>query len=168
MTLMEVTVALAILSLTATLVFSELSPWLARARADGEEAGFWRSVGPTQTLLSELAAAAIDPRTRTIAAHEARFRALAARLAPTPLTITLAVRETGERTQLVLRAAELSERESVLLETPARLRFDASVRGALALEIEQQGHWVPLASASFPANAPLVCAFDPIPRTCRS
>lgn len=166
MTLVELMVALAILGLSAGLAFSNIGPWLALSRASAAESGFWRAVTPTQLLLDELAASAIDPATRRVDAGQARFRALVPRLSPMPLEITLAIARDEQRSRLSLHAHGLSTRESVLLEGASPMRF--ALRGeVLVLEIERAGLWRPIAVAEFPADAPFVCAFDPIPRTCR-
>jgi hypothetical protein len=164
MSLMELMVALAILSLVSTLAFSSIGPWLAITRSSSTEAVFWRSVAPTQLLLSELATGAIEPRSWSVTTTEARFRALAPRLSVVPIDVVLTVQREQGRSRLMFSAENIEG--SVLIDTEARLRF-ASDQSVLRLERERAGEWTPISVVSFVTNAPFVCAFDPIPRTCR-
>lgn len=168
MSLMELMVALAILSLAAGLLFSNMGPWLSRTRASADQAAFWRSASSAQSLLSELTAGAVDPSTSVATATEVRFRTLAPRLAPTPFSLTLRLTQNERGSQLILRAPAISADDVLLLEAPDTLRFDASRRDGVAIDVNRNGVWTPLLSASFASNAPFVCAFDPIPRTCRT
>jgi len=168
MSLMELMVALAILSLAAGLLFSNTGPWLSRTRESADQALFWRSASSTQSLLSELAAGAVDPSTASVTATEVRFRTLAPRLAPAPFSLTLRLAQNEKGSLLTLSAPAIGADDVLLLDAPASLRFDASHRDGVAIDLNRNGVWTPLLSASFATNAPLVCAFDPIPRTCRT
>jgi hypothetical protein len=165
MSLLELIVALSILSLFSGLVFSNLGPWLHRTRASSAEAAFWRGAEPTQILLSELTAGAIDPQSRHISASEARFRLLAPRLSLAPLDARLGIVEESGVWKLTFNTP--SNGDSVLLEAREPLRFATSSSDELTIELEHNGRWTPLMTASFAATAPLTCEFDPISRTCR-
>lgn len=166
MSLLELLTALAILSLAAALLFSNLGPGLQRTRASADEASFWRSISATELLLSELTAGGVDPGTWVITSREARFQTLTPRLAPTPVAVRLFIQ--GAEDHATLMAEIEGVGQSTVLEAPGPIRFDASRRRALVVELNRNGAWSPIVSASFAADAPLVCAFDPIPRTCRS
>ncbi|MBL8537061.1 MAG: type II secretion system protein [Hyphomonadaceae bacterium] len=168
MSLMELMVALAVLSLAAGLLFSNMGPWLSRARASADQAAVWRATGSVQSLLSELTAGAIDPATSSITAEEVRFITLAPRLSPTPFSLTLRLTQNEGGSELTLNAPEINADDVLLLEAAGPLRFDARRRDGVTVELNRNGVWMPLLSASFAANAPFVCAFDPIPRTCRA
>lgn len=168
MSLMELMVALAILSLAAGLLFSNMGPWLSKTRASADQAAFWRATSSAQSLLSELTAGAIDPGTSSITPTDVRFITLAPRLSPTPFSLTLRLTQNEGGSELILNAPKISADDVLLLEAPGALRFDARRRDGVAIELNRNGAWTPLLSASFAANAPFVCAFDPIPRTCRA
>ncbi|MGH6949704.1 MAG: pilus assembly FimT family protein, partial [Vitreimonas sp.] len=161
MTLVELMVALAILGLTAALACSNIGPWLALSRASAAESGFWRAATPAQLLLDELAAGAIDPASRRVDAERAHFRALVPRLSSMPLDITLAITRDQNESRLSLRAEGLSVAESIVLESASPMRFVLREQ-VLFLEARQASTWRPIAVAEFPADAPFVCAFDPI------
>jgi len=166
MTLMELMTALAILGLAAALAFSNLGPWLALSRASADEAAFWRANAPTQLLLSELAAGAIDPGQRQIGERELRFRALVPRLSLTPINVSLSIISESAGDRLVFRATQFAH-ESVLFAEAAPMRFARQGQGAVLLETRHSESWLPLATLTFAADAPFTCDFDPIPRTCR-
>lgn len=167
MSLMELMVALAVMSLAAGLLFSNMGPWLSHTRASADQATFWRATSSAQSLLSELTVGAIDLDSLSITATEVRFITLAPRLAPTPISLSLRVTQDERGSALILDAPLISADEVSLLEAPGPLRFDAHRRDGIAVELNRNGGWTPLLSASFATNAPFVCAFDPIPRTCR-
>lgn len=166
MTLVELMTALAILGLIASLVFTDLGPWLVRIRSDNEAASFWRENAPAQLILSELAADAIDPVERSVTVDRIQFRALAPRLSPTPVDVVLAITSQADEYQLALRVDQLGA-ESTLITNARPLRFRPVAEGAVSLEIERDLTWRPLATLPFAANAPISCDFDPISRTCR-
>jgi hypothetical protein len=168
MSLMELMVALAVMSLVAGVLFSNLGPWLSRTCASNDEAALWRSASSAQSLLSELTAGAVDPSTFVVTSTEVRFRTLAPRLAQMPFSLTLRLTENERGARLDLHAPEVIADDVLLLETPSSLRFDTSRRNGIAIDLNRNGVWTPLLTASFATNAPLVCAFDPIPRTCRA
>jgi prepilin-type N-terminal cleavage/methylation domain-containing protein len=168
MSLMELMVALAVMSLVAGVLFSNLGPWLSRTCASNDEAALWRSASSAQSLLSELTAGAVDPSTFVVTSTEVRFRTLAPRLAQMPFSLTLRLTENERGARLDLHAPEVIADDVLLLETPSSLRFDTSRRNGIAIDLNRNGVWTPLLTASFATNAPFVCAFDPIPRTCRA
>jgi len=162
-------VALAILGLCTGLIFSNLGPWLAQGRASESQAAFWRALPGTELALSELAEGAVNPEDSTISADDARFSAYLPRLAPAPVAVELKIVSTHEGARLTLQSPALAS-ASILLDRAPPLRFAAANR-SLVLESEIQGapeaRWRPVAIAAFSANAPLICSFDPISRSCR-
>lgn len=164
---MEMMVALAILGLVAGSTFSSVGPWLAEARRGGDQALFWRSVPAAQLVLSELAAGAVDDgeEAASIGAQATRFRTYTPRLAPAPFDAELSIEPEAAGARLVLRAPMLAA-PSVLLTAPTPLRFTDS-ESAIVLETRMGQAWTPIAVARFETNAPIVCAFDTISRTCR-
>lgn len=85
----------------------------------------------------------------------------------TPIDVTLQIDRSDGESMLTFSAPQLNGRPSVLLTSTAPLRFDTTRTNAVTLQVQRGAAWLDLASASFAADAPLVCAFDPISRTCR-
>ena len=165
MTLIELMVALAILGLCAGLVFSNLGPWLSQSRSAQNDALFWRALAPAQLALSELTTAAVNPSARAINTSEARFQVYLPRLAPEPVSVDLKIEPSPRGARLLLRSPTLAQ-ASVLLDQAPPLRF-ATRSDGLVLEAQAHQAWQSVAIASFSANAPLTCSFDPISRSCR-
>ena len=166
MTLMELLLALAILSLIAAISFSTIGPGLRESRRAGEEAAFWRAVPSAQLLLSELAASAIDVSdTVTITPAQVRLRAYAPRFADAPIDVALNIACEEDICRLLMLA---NGRQSVVLEEAPPLRFAQRIeRDAIALEVRARRAWAPLSIAPLRADGPLVCVFDSISRDCR-
>ena len=167
MTLMELLVALVVLGLISALAFSNIGPWLSQSRASASEASLWRGISSTQLVMGEFAAGAIDPTARRFDAAHANFRALVPRLSATPVHASFSIMREASRSTLSLTVPELSQDASVLIESAAPLRFSDRDDQTLVLELQRGGVWAPIVVVNFPADAPFVCAFDPIPRTCR-
>lgn len=164
MTLVEVLVALAILGLMASLVFSNIGGWLAQSRTSMNNAAFWRSTASAQIALTEVVSASIDPETWRLSTTQVSFRTLLPRLSSTPLSITLHIETDDAGSRLRLDAGAI---QSTILTAPAPLRFASRSRRGVVLEMWQADQWRPIASADFVANAPLACEFDMISRDCR-
>jgi hypothetical protein len=167
MTLLELLVALMVLGLTASLAFSSVGPWLQYSRTSVQEAALWRSLGPAQSTMAELATGAIDLREAHFSNSSARFRTLTPRLAPAPLDVALRIEQREGRWRLLLDAKQLELTSTPLLDAQQPIRFAYPRADILAIELRRNSDWITLAAIAFPANAPFVCAYDPIPRTCR-
>jgi prepilin-type N-terminal cleavage/methylation domain-containing protein len=166
LSLLELLVALTILGLSAGLAFAQIGPWLSLGRASAREAVFWRAVTPADLVLNELTTGIINPDQIESDEQSARFTSFAPRLAPLPFTAELRIRTTDGASQILLSAPEPLALQSVLLESPAPLRLRRT-ETALLVEAQRDGQWRPLLAGALAANAPFVCAFDPIPRSCR-
>lgn len=166
MTLMELLVALTIFALLSGAVLTHLGPWMAQGRMRMDEARFWREVAPAQLLLSEIAAGAIDDDERRISSSRIRVLTYAPRLAPAPIDVTLWIEADGHGSRLLLHAPTLAEAPSVLLVHTAPLRF-AETPDRIQLEMRRDRTWAPIVTTALLADAPFVCAFDAISRTCR-
>jgi prepilin-type N-terminal cleavage/methylation domain-containing protein len=169
MTLMELLVALSVLSLLSGLAFSSIGPWLKETRRTNDDAAFWSSVAPAHLILTELTTGAVDVDDNfQVQAREAHFRAYAPRLALAPVDIDLIIAHEADGDQLILHSPN---GDSVLLSRAPPLRLANDSVGAdqrrLVLEAQIGAVWLPLAIAPVRSDGPLVCNFDLISRNCR-
>ena len=166
LTLLEMSVALGVLSLLAAFAFSNIGPWVGQGQQAQQEAIYWREAAVAQLTLSELGAGIVDPQRLVINPNEAHFRTNAPRLSPTPLDASLRIEQDRGFSRLVLSAPQLAH-ESVLLDHAPPLRFRAEATSVIVLEVERNRQWLPLLFARVETTAQLTCAFDRISRSCR-
>jgi len=166
MTLLELLVALVVLSLFASLVFANTGPWLRENRRINREAVFWRAVPTAQLLAAELAASAINTQDSAyISATEARFTIYAPRFSDAPISAVLHIEEAADGGRLTL---DIGADRAVIFDHAPPLRFVAQPTAAsIILEAKATGGWAPLIVAPLRTDGPLECTFDMISRTCR-
>lgn len=177
MTLIEVLVSLAILSIVTGLALSMIGPWLGRERRLEAEGRFWRDAETAQLLLGELTAGAVDLQDNLQRGPDAvNFTAYAPRLSPELTHVSIAIEQRGPRANaLVVRTPDLPGGGAVLLDDGAPLRMaDAGappttpgVQSPIVIEAKVGSIWTPAVISAFPSNAPSHCVFDLISQVCR-